>query len=411
MLIPRMKFSARADCELVDAGTRSERYIEWAIRAPEAPLAASRPPLNLALVIDRSGSMGGAKLSYAKQAAQYVLDRLEARDRAALVAYDGQVRVLARSAHMTAAHRQALGAEIARLGPGGSTNLGEGWLQGAGQVAEHILPDGVNRALLLTDGLANVGMTSTEELAGHARELRQRGVSTSTFGVGEHFNEHLLEAMAEQGGGNYHFIEHPGDIPAVFERELGELLTVVARDANLVVSGPDTAAVELLGGLAYDYDGHSLRIPLGSLFGGQSRLIYLRAITLPGQAGTTLPIAGRLSWVDLSGDRQTNTAEVIFRYASAAEVEQALHDTELRARAAAISLEQAATEALRQDRNGMRRQAVETVEAALAAYGRFAAPAAAAEVRQLAHRLQEDSMSLLEKKRRHAQAYTSRKSR
>jgi len=90
-------------------------------------------------------------------------------------------------------------------GRGGSTNLAEGWLRGAEQVASHLAAEGVNRVLLLTDGLANVGITDPAQLAAHAAQLRKRGVATSTIGVGEDFDESLLQALADAGGGHFYF--------------------------------------------------------------------------------------------------------------------------------------------------------------------------------------------------------------
>ncbi|MFN8566275.1 MAG: VWA domain-containing protein [Kouleothrix sp.] len=108
------------------------------------------------------------------------------------------------------------------------TDISGGWLTGCREVAAYQAVEGIHRALLLTDGLANRGIIDIEELAQYARELRRRGVATSTFGVGLDFNEQLLEALAEQGG-HFYYIERPEQIPTVFRRELGELLTVVTR--------------------------------------------------------------------------------------------------------------------------------------------------------------------------------------
>ena len=92
---------------------------------------------------------------------------------------------------------------------------------------------GVNRTLLLTDGLANIGITDPAELERHASELRQRGVATSTFGVGADFDERLLQAMADAGGGHFYFIESAAQIRDHMTSEVGESLDVVARGVEL----------------------------------------------------------------------------------------------------------------------------------------------------------------------------------
>ncbi|MBC8163070.1 MAG: VWA domain-containing protein, partial [Roseiflexaceae bacterium] len=114
-----------AACEhpLVAVEVSSQRTVEWTVSAPDARPQSARAPLNLALVLDRSGSMGGEKLRYVKQAAAHVLDQLDERDRVALVAYDDTVQLLAASAHVTAQARSQLSAAIEGLRPGGSTDL------------------------------------------------------------------------------------------------------------------------------------------------------------------------------------------------------------------------------------------------------------------------------------------------
>ncbi len=140
---------------------------------------------------------------------------------------DDRVTLLAPSEQITTHGRQRLKGVINGLTPGGWTDLAGGWLEGCREIAAHPEQQGVNRALLLTDGLANRGITDIEELTHHARQLRQRGVATSTFGVGLDFNEHLLEGLATEGGGYFYFMERPDQIPQMFQRELGELLTVI----------------------------------------------------------------------------------------------------------------------------------------------------------------------------------------
>src|SRR6185436_2184437 len=300
-----LTLSAECDRRLVAAEVSSQRTIEWVVGAPDVPRRADRAPLNLALVLDRSGSMQGEKLRYVQQAACHVLDMLDERDRIAVVAYDDQVILLAPSQPISEHTRGELKRKINELRPGGWTDLSGGWLEGCREVAAHQSPDGIDRALLLTDGLANRGITDIEELTHHARELRRRGVSTSTFGVGLDFNEHLLEALAEQGGGHFYYIERPDHIPAVFRRELGELLTVVAREAFLSVTIPSGVAVELLGDLPHERTGARLRMFLGDLCAGERRALYTKVLTPPDALGTSVVLRGELGYADLDGRTAT----------------------------------------------------------------------------------------------------------
>jgi Ca-activated chloride channel family protein len=239
--------------------------------------------VNLAFVLDRSGSMSGGKLELAKKAIETAVDRLLPTDRFAIVCYDDRIVVVVES---TAASREAKTNAIERLrsiDARGSTDLGGGWLRGAEQVA---LAQGagsaggiggsVNRVLLLTDGLANQGITDPGELANHASELRARGVTTTTFGVGEDFDESLLQSMADAGGGHFYFIENAAQIHDHIATEVGELLAVVARDVALEVTGPDGLAVGALSPYPVEQRGSRWVVLLGDVVAEQRLEVVLR---------------------------------------------------------------------------------------------------------------------------------------
>ncbi len=166
--------------------------------------------------------------------------------------------------------------QVTAVQTGGRTNLGQGWLTGCEQVAAH-LGDGVlSRALLLTDGLANAGMTDQEELATHAKALRQRGISTTTLGVGDDFDEFLLQAVANAGGGHFCFIANPDQIPDYFRGELGEMLDVVVREILLTVPIPAGWHVDVLNDLEHEIVQGELRLGLGEAYGEEVRDVVLR---------------------------------------------------------------------------------------------------------------------------------------
>jgi len=132
------------------------------VQAPDAPKTGlpERPPLNLALVIDRVGSMSGEPLHEAKRCATLMIESLKASDRASVVAYDDTVQVFAESQPVKS--KEKFKAAIAHIHDGGSTNLHGGWLKGAEQAAKHLDPAVISRVLLLSDGNANVGLTNLE---------------------------------------------------------------------------------------------------------------------------------------------------------------------------------------------------------------------------------------------------------
>ncbi len=354
-----------------------QRILEWTITVPAA--TAARAPLNLALILDRSGSMSGDKLRYVQQAATYLIDQLASTDQLAVVAYDDQITVLSGSTALGEAQRRDLKARINALQPGGWTNLSGGWLQGCHEIASAQRPEGITRALLLTDGLANQGITDIEALIDHARQLRRRGITTSTFGVGLDFNEQLLGALAEQGGGHFFYIERPQQIPEVFRQELGELLTIVAREAFVTVETPAGVRLELLGDLPHEQTGTKLRVLLGDLGGGETRRIYTRALLPAGTLGTQLAIRGELGYAPLSGGTATASAVSTLLYAADGDVQRQPADAALLARASEVELAAATARALKLERAGQRSAAQTLMNQTLAAQApHMPAPAAAA---------------------------------
>lgn len=192
---------------------------------------AARRRLNLAAVLDRSGSMQGAKMARAREAAAYCVDQLLPSDRLSVVIFDDVVEVLIPSGPVE--DKAGLKRLIAGVGARGSTALHEAWVRGGMQVSEHLDGGAVNRVLLITDGLANVGLTGTDEIVSQAKGLFERGVSTSTVGIGEDFNEDLLIPMARAGGGNAWHVAEAADMQRIFAVELEGLLAQFAHDVSL----------------------------------------------------------------------------------------------------------------------------------------------------------------------------------
>jgi Ca-activated chloride channel family protein len=280
----------QTDRELIRATGKSRRYLLLRLRAPEPVQATKRPPINVAIVLDRSGSMHGAKLRLAKDATRKALGLLGQQDRFSLVVYDNAIDVLVES---TTASTESLDLALRKLdavAARGSTDLGTGWLKGCEQVAAHLADEAVGRCLLLTDGLANVGITSQDALAQHAEQLRARHVVTSTFGVGADFDERLLAAMARAGGGNFYYIEAAAQIPDFLTSELGEALEIVARDLRLDVSAPEAVALHLLSDFRSERQGTNLACFLPDLIARQEITLVVEACFPQGHEGDRVDI-------------------------------------------------------------------------------------------------------------------------
>ncbi len=265
----------------------------------DAPPETDRRPLDLALVLDRSGSMSGEKLERAKEAAALLVRRIGAKDVVSIVAYDDEVRTMA--ARVDGAHKQDLLDAVAAIETGGMTNLSGGWLRGrelvsAGIPAAAEMPDPavdpeaaapqpqpqpepqpepqpLSRILLLTDGLANTGITDPGQLRDLFATARANGITTTTIGFGADYDERLLAALAEAGGGGTYYIEKPDQAPAVFDVEMSGLLSLAAQNVAVTIRpGRDAqvTAVHHRYPRTEQKDG-SLRLELGDLYALEPR--------------------------------------------------------------------------------------------------------------------------------------------
>jgi len=236
------------------------------------PAAAERIPLNLCLVLDRSGSMAGAKLENVKAAAVLLAERLWPEDILSVVAYDDVVSTLAEPG--TSAEQGELRTRLRALEPGGTTNLSGGWLQGRAHVASRARAARLNRIILLTDGLANVGITDPEQLLGLWMGALEDGITTTTVGVGQDYDEALLRHLADAGGGSTYYIERPDQAPTVLAAELEGLLSLSAQNVTVSLRPARAARLSLI---HHSYPSHDLqdgvRLSMGDLYARDPRLL------------------------------------------------------------------------------------------------------------------------------------------
>jgi Ca-activated chloride channel homolog len=371
-MMPSPSFTVRTDRSLNPAGKSSTRYLLVRVTAPQAPPREGRAPVNVSLVLDRSGSMADErKFTLARQAVDQAVGMLRARDCFSVVVYDDRVDVLAASTLATEDAKRGVLDALDEIEPRGSTDLGAGWLRGCEQVASRLARDeeGVSRCLLLTDGLANRGIQDRGELAVHAAELHSRGVATSAFGVGADFDERVLRDMAHEGGGNFYFIEGAAQIPVILTSELGEAIEVTVRKAALEITLPAGADAEPLNHFRHRraHGDNELRIDLGDLVSEQQLAVVIK-LTMPARdLGTNADIG-----VTLSGRGvMPATVELTLRYVSDADDEAQPREREVDREVARLYAARARADAVEANRVGHFARAMgqlQRVGASIAAY-------------------------------------------
>lgn len=360
--------SIQADKNVVAQKEALIRIIEVSITPPQNEIAKERAPLSLSLVLDRSGSMQGEKLEYVKQAAAQVLDLLEPKDKASVVVYDDTVDAIIPLHEVTDGFRVEAKEKIRGVRTGGMTFLSGGWLRGCEELAANNSESAINRTLLLTDGLANEGITDLEELTTHAREIFRRGIATTCFGVGRDFNEHLLEAMANAGGGNFHYLETLNAIPLEFEREFKELVNVSMRDAELSFILPEGVTAKVSGGYDAKTEGSSYIITLGNLYSGKEKRVYLSLHFEKCESANLIAIKATIRGKGLDEylceDVKTLNMEVV----STEEEFQVAQDQALVERFVVVDMADKANEALKRERIGDRAGASRIINHSLHEY-------------------------------------------
>ena len=298
---PRVELIPLRPAVRSDAATTLDLLIR--ITPPAAELNAPRPALNLGLVIDRSGSMdAGNKIKYAREAAIYAVQQLLPTDRVSVTVFDHAVQTLVENA--PAENKAGIVDVISRVVPGGSTALHGGWSEGGRQVGRHLVAGGMNRVLLLSDGQANLGEQNPVAIAADVTRLAKEGVSTTTMGLGDEYNEDLLEAMARAGDGNYYYIESPRQLADLFQTELLGLMAAFGNSVRLAVEPRGGATVaDVLNDFEPAKDGGGLMLP--NLVAGMPVLAVVRLNVPPtSQAGEVCRV--RVSWV---GPKQTERQE------------------------------------------------------------------------------------------------------
>jgi len=297
---PTPSFVARFDRGIVNIAGQSVRHLVIAVTAPAVrPSEGPRLPLNLGLVLDASGSMSGTRLEAAKQATLTLLDKLPATDHLSLVSFASDVILHADAVRLDEAGKRSIAGSVRYLTTRGSTNLFEGWIGGCTAVAKRQAaadsPER-NHVIVLSDGHANRGEVHPVRLAHHSGELRQRGVLTSTVGVGEAYSPVQLQAISEAGGGRMHDAELPDEIAEIMLAEVNDALATTVENLEFRLHLPAGVKAEVYGTFPINTDAEGCEILAGSMLGGSTRQLVVKLVFPAGNPGDTLKVGVSAGW-------------------------------------------------------------------------------------------------------------------
>jgi Ca-activated chloride channel homolog len=408
-----VRISVDVDRAILPANTKDTAIVRIGLDCIPLPRHGHRPPINLALVIDRSGSMSGDKIEQAREAALRLVRQLGPDDIVSLVAYDTGVETLVEARRVRHARRE-LESAIRGLEASGNTALHGGVSRGAAEIRRHLGETRhVPRIILLSDGQANVGPSTPEELGRLGASLMKEGISVSTIGLGLGFNEDLMTRLADRSDGNTYFVQESDDLPRIFAAELGDVLNVVARRVIVEIEFPAGVRPLRFVGREGVLRGQKAELSLNQLYGGQEKFALIEVEVAPSKAGADQEIArARVSYENALSQRNA-TAEASRKVSFSADdstvVKSANH--QLQADYAANMLAKAKEEAIVHADAGRRdeaarvlRQSADSLNSLGARYRNTAVQETAAAAAPAAARIEAESITNAERKAMRAEA-------
>ena len=305
----------------VDMGTpvmlaqkQQTAYIKVSLTGFEQEKEADRTPANIAIVIDKSGSMQGQKMKQAIEAAVMAVNILDSNDIVSIITYDTDVQVIVPATRVS--DKYSIIRTLRTINANGSTALFAGVSKGAGEVRKFLAKNRVNRVILLSDGQANVGPSTPTELGQLGMSLGKESISVTTIGLGLGYNEDLMTQLAGYSDGNHAFVENANDLVKIFQYEFGDVMSVIAKDVNIIINcSQNVRPIRVLGRDA-EIVGQRIHTKLNQLYSEQEKFVLIEVEVPPTAVGTAYDIAS----VDVSyenlltqrKDKVSGASKVVF---------------------------------------------------------------------------------------------------
>ena len=295
-------------------GTPETNYLKVSLSGQNID-SKKRVPINLAIVIDKSGSMSGQRIEKAREAAILAVNMLNENDTLSIVAYDSEARVIVPATKVDNRLR-IIGLINENIYAEGGTALFAGLSKGIKQVENQLTKDKVNRIILLSDGQANIGPSSVDELSQLAIIAAKKNIAITTLGIGSDYNELLMSSIASYSDGNHVFVNNSADLENVFVHEFTDLMSAIAQDVVITIQLKNGVKPVRLLGRDGVIKGNEITVKMNQLFSNQEKYVLLEVIPDKGKVGQEKTLAQ----VDLKYDNllenktENETQEVRISY-------------------------------------------------------------------------------------------------
>jgi len=330
----RVELKSALGHAVMKKGETTRAYLRVSLKGLRPDRGGERAPGNIALVVDKSGSMQGEKIADARQAVRLALELMRAGDHVSVVAFNHDVHTFLPAT--PASDLPDIDTLIDRISADGRTALYAGVESGLDNVGDFLDPYSVNRVILISDGLANVGPTSPEAIARLARDAAQDGISITTIGLGLGYNEDLMTRLALTSDGNHAFAEHPDDLIDIFNNEFGEVFSVVAQGASVDINFAEGITPLRALGRPAKIKGQRVSFDLRQIYGGQEKYLLVE-VEIDGQAAEKTLKAAEITarYTDMKTKHETRvTGQVEVGFSDDAARIKASRDTDVLSAAA-----------------------------------------------------------------------------
>ncbi|WP_334324627.1 vWA domain-containing protein [Gilliamella apicola] len=291
-------------------GTPETNYLKVSLSGQNID-SKKRVPINLAIVIDKSGSMSGQRIEKAREAAILAVNMLNENDTLSIVAYDSEARVIVPATKVDNRLR-IIGLINENIYAEGGTALFAGLSKGIKQVENQLTKDKVNRIILLSDGQANIGPSSVDELSQLAIIAAKKNIAITTLGIGSDYNELLMSSIASYSDGNHVFVNNSADLENVFVHEFNDIMSAIAQDVVITIQLKNGVKPVRLLGRDGVIKGNEITVKMNQLFSNQEKYVLLEVIPDKGKVGQEKTLAQvDLKYDNLLENKTENETQVV----------------------------------------------------------------------------------------------------